>query len=57
MSIETNCFRIDGLDALNATYRLFQIVGLYRDGSDYYGNCTAAHPPVEFSDESTGDIL
>ena len=38
MSIETNCFRIDGLDALNATYRLYQIAGLHRDSTDYYSN-------------------
>ncbi len=38
MSIETNCFRIDGLDALNSTYRLYQIAGLQRDGLDYYAN-------------------
>ena len=38
MSIETNCFRIDGLDALSTTYRLYQIAGLRRDGPDYYGN-------------------
>ena len=36
MSIETNCFRIDGLEALNATYRLYQIANLRRDSSDYY---------------------
>ena len=38
MSIETNCFRIDGLYALSTTYRLYQIAGLRRDGPDYYGN-------------------
>src|SRR5580692_10733850 len=38
MSIETNCFRIVGLDGLKTRYRLFQIVGLRRDGMDYYGN-------------------
>ena len=38
MSIETNCFRIDGLEALNATYRLYQIANLRRDSSDYYSN-------------------
>ena len=38
MSIETNCFHIDGLDALGATYRLYQIAGLRRDAPDYYGN-------------------
>lgn len=38
MSIETNCFRIDGLDALSAKYRLYQIAGLHRDNPDYYSN-------------------
>ena len=38
MSTETNCFRISGLEALRINYRLFQIVGLRRDGMDYYGN-------------------
>lgn len=38
MSIETNCFRITGLDALEAEYRLYRIAGLRRDGADYYGN-------------------
>ena len=38
MSIETNCFRIDGLDTLSTTYRLYQIAGLHRDGPDYYSN-------------------
>ena len=38
MSIETNCFRINGLDALNTTYRLYRVAGLRRDGLDYYGN-------------------
>ena len=38
MSTETNCFRIDGLDGLSTTYRLYQITGLRRDGPDYYSN-------------------
>ena len=38
MSIETNCFRIDGLDTLSAEYRLYKIAGLRRDGPDYYSN-------------------
>ncbi len=38
MSVETNCFRIDGLDALSTTYRLYQIAGLCRGGQDYYSN-------------------
>jgi Piwi domain len=38
MPIETNSFKITGLDDLKITYRLFQIVGLRRDGMDYYGN-------------------
>ena len=36
--IETNCFRINGLDALNTTYRVYQIAGLRRDSSYYYSN-------------------
>lgn len=38
MSIETNCFRIEGLDTLSTTYRLYQIAGLLRDAPDYYSN-------------------
>ena len=38
MSIETNCFRIEGLDALRPDYRLFEIIGLTRESPDYYGN-------------------
>ena len=38
MAIETNCFRINGLDALSTTYRLYQVAGLRSDGPDYYGN-------------------
>lgn len=38
MSIETNCFRIEGLDTVLTQYRLFQIVGLRRDGPEYYAN-------------------
>ena len=38
MSTETNCFRIDGLDGLSTTYRLYQITGLRRDGPEYYSN-------------------
>ena len=38
MFIETNCFHIDGLSALSATYRLYRIAGLRRDAPDYYGN-------------------
>lgn len=38
MSIETTCFRIDGLDALRTTYRLYQVAGLRRGGRDYYSN-------------------
>ena len=38
MSIETNCFHINGLDELQATYRLYQIAGLHRDSPDYYSN-------------------
>ena len=38
MSIETNCFRISGLDALTVEYRLYKIAGLHRDSLAYYGN-------------------
>ena len=38
MSIETNCFRIHGLDTLNTKYRLYQITGLHRDSPEYYAN-------------------
>ena len=38
MSIETNCFRIEGLSTLLADYRLFQIIGLSRESTEYYGN-------------------
>ena len=38
MSIETNCFRIDGLDELNTKYRLYRITGLHRDSPEYYSN-------------------
>ena len=38
MSIETNCFHIDGLNALSARFRLYRIAGLRRDAPDYYGN-------------------
>ena len=38
MSIETNCFRIYGLDELNTKYRLYQIVGLHRGSPEYYSN-------------------
>ena len=33
-----DCFPINGLDELKATYRLYQITGLRRDAPDYYGN-------------------
>jgi hypothetical protein len=38
MSIETNCFKILGLEGLKTECRLFQIAGLRRDGAEYYGN-------------------
>lgn len=38
MSIEMNCFRINGLQELHAEYRLFQIVGLQHETTEYYGN-------------------
>ena len=38
MSIETNCFRINGLDELKTPYRLYRVAGLPRDDPDYYGN-------------------
>lgn len=38
MSIETNCFRIHGLEKLNTKYRMYQIAGLHRDSPEYYSN-------------------
>lgn len=38
MFIETNCFRISGLDALTVEYRLYKIAGLHRDSLAYHGN-------------------
>ena len=38
MPIEINRFRIDGLEALSATYRLYRISGLGGDGPDYFSN-------------------
>ncbi len=38
MSIESNCFRINGLGNLRAEYRLFQIAGLQRETPEYYAN-------------------
>jgi hypothetical protein len=38
MLIETNCFRINGLEELTAKYRLYQISGLHRDSPEYYSN-------------------
>lgn len=38
MSIETNCFRIEGLEALRTTYRLYRIAGLHRDSPEYHAN-------------------
>src|SRR5581483_8522684 len=38
MSIEMNCFYIDGLKALSTQYRLFQVIGLHRDSPEYYHN-------------------
>ena len=38
MSIETNCFRIDGRDRLNTRYRLYRISGLHLDSPEYYAN-------------------
>ena len=38
MSIETNCFRINGLEKLNPRYRLYQIEGLHKDSPEYYAN-------------------
>jgi hypothetical protein len=38
MSIEMNCFRIEGLATLLTQYRLFQILGLPREGGEYYAN-------------------
>lgn len=38
MSLETNCFRIDGLDELRPKYRQYRIAGLRHESSEYYGN-------------------
>src|ERR1700730_9692909 len=38
MSTETNCFKICGSQDLKTECRLFQIVGLSRDSTDYFGN-------------------
>ena len=38
MSIEMNCFRIEGLEALRTTYRLYRVAGLRRGDQEYYGN-------------------
>ena len=38
MSIETNCFRIEGLEALRTTYSLYRIAGLHRDSPEYHAN-------------------
>jgi len=38
MSIETNCFRIKGLDTLHTAYRLFKIIGLRPDSPEYFSN-------------------
>jgi hypothetical protein len=38
MSIEMNCFRVEGLETLSTRYRLFSIVGIQSDGPEFYGN-------------------
>ena len=38
MSTKTNCFRINGLDALSTTYNLYSVAGLHRDGPEYFSN-------------------
>jgi hypothetical protein len=38
MPTETNCFKIHGLEKLEAEYRLYQLVGLRRDSTEYYAN-------------------
>jgi hypothetical protein len=38
MPTETNCFKIHGLELLEAEYRLYQLAGLRRDSSDYFAN-------------------
>lgn len=38
MSIEANCFKINGLESLNIDFRLFRIAGLRREAVEYYGN-------------------
>jgi hypothetical protein len=38
MSIESNCFRINGLESLLIEYRRFRITGLRRESPEYYSN-------------------
>lgn len=38
MSIDSNCFRINGLKSLLIEYRLFRITGLRRESPEYYSN-------------------
>lgn len=38
MPIEMNCFRVEGLETLSTRYRLFGVVGIQRDGPEFYAN-------------------
>ncbi|SKA41296.1 Piwi domain-containing protein [Enhydrobacter aerosaccus] len=38
MPSETNCFKIHGLDQLEAEYRLYQLAGLHHDGAEFFAN-------------------
>jgi hypothetical protein len=38
MPTEVNCFKISGLEQLEAEYRLYQIVGLRRDSNEFFAN-------------------
>jgi hypothetical protein len=38
MSTEINCFKIHGLEQLEAEYRLYQLAGLRRDSAEFFAN-------------------
>jgi hypothetical protein len=38
MPTEINCFKIHGLEQLEAEYRLYQLVGLRRDSTEFFAN-------------------
>jgi hypothetical protein len=38
MPTETNCFKIRGLEQLEAEYRLYRLIGLRRDSAEYFAN-------------------